>query len=301
MRKNLLIGVDIGGTKIQAGLVTNKGKILKKSRLATEAKRGKKAILSNLKRCLQEIWSPDVKGIGVGIAGLVDHNKGVFLSGPNFSASFSDIPLAAWLKRAFGVSAKIDNDVHCFTLGEAYFGAGRGRRSVVGMTLGTGIGGGWVIDGNLYRGRNNAAGEIGHMTVSQETAAVCGCGRSGHFEALGAGPAQTSLYRRITGKDLLPGEIEDRARSGETAAKEVMNIAASWLGTGLANIIHIMNPDIIIVGGGISRNRLLWPTMLRTMKQGVIYPALRSTPVVRAALGDDANILGAALLLSDKR
>ncbi len=298
MRKNLLIGVDVGGTKIQAGLLTDKGRILKKCRLLTEARRGKKAILANLEKCLKEIWSPSVRGIGVGFAGLVDNNKGVFLSGPNFPASFRLIPLAAWLKRKFGVPARIDNDVHCFTLGEAKFGAGKGFRSVVGMTLGTGIGGGWVIDGRLYRGRNNAAGEVGHMTVSQETPAVCGCGRSGHLESLGAGPAQTSLYRRLTGKKLLPSEIEDLARSGETAAKEVMRISASWLGTGLANIIHVMNPDIIIIGGGISRNRLLWPTMLRTMRQNVIFPPLRSTPVVRAALGDDANILGAALLLS---
>jgi len=296
MRKNLLIGVDVGGTKIQAGLVTDKGRIIKKFRLPTQTRRGKKVILANIEKALKEIWSPAVKGIGVGFAGLVDNNKGIFVSGPNFPASFSDVPLAAWLKRRFGVPVKIDNDVHCFTLGEARFGAGRGHHSVVGMTLGTGIGGGWVIGGRLYRGRDNAAGEVGHMTIALDSPAKCGCGRPGHFEALGAGPAQTSLYARLTGKKLLPTQIESLAGKGDATAREVMKISASWLGSGLANIVHIMNPDIIIIGGGISRNKLLWPTMLRTMKQSVIFPSLRSTPAVPATLGDDANILGAALL-----
>jgi len=301
MRKKLLVGIDIGGTKIQAGLLTSDGKILKKFRLPTEAKRGRETILANIEKSVSEIWSPDVKSIGAGMAGLVDNRQGIFVSGPNFSSSFKNVRLAAWLKRRFGVPAIIDNDAHCFTLGEALFGAGRKLKNVIGITLGTGIGGGIVIDGRLYRGRDNAAGEVGHMTVSGEDRARCGCGRPGHFEALGAGPAQTALFRLLTGRTALPTEIEELAIKDVKKAKKVIEATAMWLGHGLANIVHVLNPDMMIIGGGLSRNRLLWPTMRRTLKQDLIFPLLRSTPVVRSFLGDDANILGAALLTEDSR
>jgi glucokinase len=300
MRSNLLIGIDIGGTKIQAGLVNSAGKVLTKFRALTEATKGKEVILANIDKCLKAVWRPGVRAIGVGFAGLIDFRKGVITGGPNFPRSFRNVPLAAWLRRKYGVTAAVDNDVHCFTLGEARFGAGRGHDNIVGVTLGTGIGGALVIGGRLYRGRNNAAGEVGHMTVAGENKARCGCGHAGHFEALAAGPAQSAAFLRLTGKRLLPTEIEALAKAGDKKALRNIEAAGRWLGIGLANIIQVVDPDIIIVGGGISRNKLLWPPMRRSMRANVIYPSLRLTPVVPAMLGDDANIIGAALL-TEKR
>jgi glucokinase len=295
MKKNLLIGVDIGGSKIQAGLISN-GKVLKRMRTATEAKKGECAVLANIAKCLDAVWDKRVKAIGIGFAGLVDFRKGVVLSGPNFSRSFRNVRLASWLRRKYGVPAAIDNDVHCFTLGEARFGAGRGHRNVVGITLGTGIGGALFLDGRLYRGRNNAAGEVGHMTIASKTGSHCGCGRPDHFEALAAGPAQSASFFRLTGKKLLPTQIEALAKAGNKKALRNIDEAGLWLGVGVANIIQNIDPDIIVIGGGISRNKLLWPPMRRSIRSNVIYPPLRSTPVVPALLGDDANLIGAALL-----
>jgi glucokinase len=300
MRSNLLIGIDIGGTKIQAGLVNGAGKVLTKFRTLTEAYKGRKTILVNIDKCLKAVWRPDVRAIGVGFAGLVDFRKGIITGGPNFPKSFKDVPLAAWLRRKYGVTAAVNNDVHCFALGEARFGAGRGHDNIVGVTLGTGIGGALIINGHLYRGLNNAAGEFGHMTVADGNKARCGCGHIGHFEALAAGPAQSASFLHATGKKLLPTDIEALAKTGDKKALRNIEAAGRWLGIGLANVIQVVDPDIIIVGGGISRNKLLWPPMRRSMKENVIYPSLRSTPIVPAQLGDDANIIGAALL-AEKR
>lgn len=299
MKKNFLIGVDIGGSKIQAGLISS-GRVLKRMRTATEAKKGERVVLAHIAKCVDAVWDKHVKAIGVGFAGLVDFHKGVILSGPNFSRSFRDVRLASWLRRKYGVPVAIDNDVHCFTLGEARFGAGRGHRNVVGITLGTGIGGALFLNGRLYRGRNNAAGEVGHMTIASKTGSRCGCGRLDHFEALAAGPAQSASFYRLTRKTLLPTQIETLAKAGDKKARKNIEEAGRWLGRGIANVIQTVDPDIVIIGGGVGRNKLLWPPMRRHMKLNVIYPVLRLTPIVPARLGDDANLIGAALLTEER-
>jgi len=295
MTKKYAIGVDVGGTKIQTALILGH-RVLKRFRVPTEAKRGKKVILSNIARAIKEVRAPGVGFIGVGIAGLVDHKKGVFREGPNFPRSFRQIPLARWLTAKFGVPARVDNDVRCFTLGETRFGAAKGRLNVVGLTIGTGIGGGIVLKGRVYRGRDNAAGEIGHAIVDIGSKERCGCGRLGHFEALAAGPAIMKLFFDRTGKRLLATDIEKLAKKGDRVAARTLAEASRLLGIGAASIAQILNPDIIVIGGGVSRVRSLWPGLIRTFKQNVTFPVLRSTPIVMAKLGDDANVLGAALL-----
>lgn len=299
MTSALTVGVDVGGTKIHAGLVAENGRILKRIKVPTQAKNGKKTILANIERCVSAVWDKKVRGIGMGIAGIVDAEKGIYLQGPNFPISFRRIPLSAWLKKRFRVPTAIDNDVHCFTLAEAVFGSAKKFSSVVGVTLGTGIGGGIVLDKKLYRGRNNAAGELGHMTISSSDA-VCGCGMIGHFEALASGSAMTRLYEKATGKRLTATEIEDAAKSGDSAAITVFSEASAAIGVGMANIIQTLNPDVIVVGGGLSRAKALWRPMLAEAKRRVIYSSLRTTPILKTSLGDDANILGAALLSSKK-
>ncbi|MBI4458103.1 ROK family protein [Candidatus Uhrbacteria bacterium] len=291
-----IIGVDIGGTKIHVGIVSSSGKVLERHRLATDAKSGKNAVLANITQAIRLTWRPGIKGIGIGIAGLVNHGKGIYHQGPNLPTAFKNLRLADLLRKLFKVPVRLDNDVHCFTLAEASLGAAKGKKHVVGLTLGTGIGGGIVIDGRIYRGRDNAAGEIGHTVIDLSSAAICSCGRKGHFEALASGTAVSTLYRQKTGKELDAVGVENAARQGDTAAIETMLTTANALGAGLANIAQTLNPDTIVVGGGLMRAEMLWKPALAAFKAAVAYPSLTSTSVVRAKLANDSGIIGAALL-----
>jgi len=296
MSERLIIGVDAGGTKIRAGAVTKRGKILTSTKILTETARGRSIVLKNIVNSVRQVWSKDVRAIGVGIAGIVDHKKGIYRQGPNFPTAFKNVPLATLLRKTFKVPVTVDNDVHCFTLAEAKFGSAKRFSSVVGLTLGTGIGGGIVIDGRLYRGRNNAAGEIGHMTIGFGSDAVCGCGRKGHFEAFGSGSAMARLYKQRTGTTADPLAIEKAALEGSAKAKETARLMSEAIADGLANIVHVLNPDIIVVGGGLAAADLIWKPAIAKVGSRIVYPALRDTPIVRASLGADTNILGAALI-----
>lgn len=296
MPKRTIIGLDVGGTKIRAGVVTRNGKILFSAKVPTESPRGKSVVLENIVRSLESVWRADVAAIGVGMAGIVDHEKGLYRQGPNLPPAFKNVPVAAILRKKFHVPVSVDNDVHCFTLAEAKFGAAKRFSTVVGLTLGTGIGGGIVIDGRLFRGRDNAAGEIGHMTVAAEFPARCGCGRQGHLEAYGSGSAMRRLYKAVSGLDKEPLEVEKAAKAGDAKAKKAISIMADGLAAGFANVIHVLNPDIIVVGGSIAAVDILWKPALAAVRDRIVYPELRRTPIVRAELGGDANVVGAALI-----
>lgn len=300
MKAKTTIGIDIGGTKIRVGRVSPSGKIIDSLRVLTEAKKGSAAVLKNIIQTTEKLWTKEVKQIGVGIAGVVDHEKGVFLGGPNLPKAFRNVPIAALLKKRFSVPVKVDNDVHCFTLAEAKVGAGKGLETVVGLTFGTGIGGGIVIGGKLLRGRNNAAGEFGHAVIGMESPFECGCGRKGHFEAFASGNAMSKIYRRLSGRSLEPIEIEKAAHKGNRKAKQTLDLMADAMVSGLASVIHILNPDVVVVGGGLSAINSLWNPVMKRLKAQISYASLRNTPVVRSSLGTDANILGATLLFSEK-
>lgn len=299
MKASPIIGVDVGGTKIRAGIVRG-GKVISSIRVETQAKEGKAVILKNIFGAISKIRVPEAKDIAIGMAGVVDHKKGVYLQGPNFPKSFRNVPISSIVKQKFGLPTMVDNDVHCFTLAEAKLGAGKGYENVVGLTLGTGIGGGMVLNGKLYRGRNNAAGEIGHTVIAYGSDVMCGCGRAAHFEAYASGTAMARLYRRTAGKDADALAVERAAIAGDTKAEEVLSIMADALAVGLANVIHSLNPDIIVIGGGLSSVKALWKPALGKLKGMLVYPQLAGTPIVRSTLGADANVIGAALLTDDR-
>lgn len=299
MKASSIIGVDVGGTKIRAGLVCG-GKVVTSIRIETQAKKGKAVVLKNIFDAIGKVMVPEAKAIGLGMAGVVNHGKGVYLQGPNFPKSFRNIPISSMVEKKFGLPVKVDNDVHCFTLAEAKLGAGKGRENVVGITFGTGIGGGIVIDGKLYRGRNNAAGEIGHTVIAYGSDVVCGCGRNAHFEAYASGSAMSRLYRRTAGKEMDALAVERAAIAGDTKAKEVLDVMADALAVGLANVIHTFNPDIVVIGGGLSAVKVLWKPVLGKLKGMLVYPQLAGTPIIRSTLGGDANVIGATLLFGEK-
>lgn len=294
------IGLDIGGTKIAAGAVDSRGKIVKKITIPTEASRGKKIILKNILTAASKVWVPGAKALGIAMAGQCDFKNGVFLSGPNFPKNFRNINIAKLFETAFRVPASLDNDARAFTLAEGIYGAGRGKKNIVGLTLGTGIGSGIIIDGKILRGENNTAGEIGHMTIDASSTFRCGCGRTGHFEALASGTALENFYEKYSGKFLPGAEIAKKIIAGDKNAKLAVAKISEYLGLGLANIAHIFNPEIIIVGGGGSATPTLWPAALQGFKKAVIYNSLQKTKIVKANLGGDAGIIGAALLAEKK-
>lgn len=291
--------MDVGGTSIRAGLVSPSGKILKQVKIPTGARKGKETILKNIRSAIQEVWDTDAGAIGVGMAGSVDFRNGVYLQGPNLPGSFRRVRIAQILKDAFRVPVKVDNDVHCFVLGEARFGAAKGYKNVVGVTLGTGIGGGIIIDDRLYRGRDNTAGELGHMTMA-EARPKTPRQKKKDLEAFASGRAVSRLFYEKTGMDIDALEVEKCARRGNREAKQVINTMSRFFAAGMADIIHVLNPDIIVVGGGVSRINAIWKPLRKELRKRVIFPHLATTPIVKARLGDDANMLGATLLSDDR-
>jgi len=306
-----IIGLDIGATKIRGGLIEKKPsfassklrkgkkKIIKRIELPTQAKKTKQIVLKNIFHAVEGLWTKNIEAIGIGVAGQVDYKKGLVLRAANFSPSFSNVPLGKILNRKFKVPVFIDNDAHLFTLAESVYGEAQKHKFVIGITLGTGIGGGIVINKKIYRGMNNAAGEVGHMiidTSSLKTKLRCGCGKGNHWEAYASGQAMVKLYKHFTGRNQNTFKIEEEAKGGGEIARTVINIMVDFLAQGLANIIHILNPEIIAIGGGLSRVDILISPAIYETKKLLLYPSLAKTKIVKSKLGQDAGILGAALI-----
>jgi glucokinase len=222
-----------------------------------------------------------------------------------------EVPLRRQLERRLSCRCLVDNDVNLFTLGEFAFGAGRGARQLVGLTLGTGLGGGLIFNGALYRGSRGAAGEVGHMVIDPR-GNRCGCGARGCLEAQvataailrmgrrairrGAGPLRT-LSRRARGR-LTPELVSQAARRGDAAARQIWREVGRSLGIGLGNVVNLLNPDRIVIGGGIA-NAWEWfyPSLITTVRAQAMEVSARSVQVVRARLGKSAGVVGAAVLV----
>ncbi len=288
------IGLDVGGTKIAGGLVHN-GEVSRTVTVPTEAGRGAKAVLANIQKVIAVFNAPQVAAVGIGITGQVNSATGTLVAAHNLPAGLQRFPLAKRLAKGIGKPVTVENDARCLTLGEAVYGAGRRYDLVVGMTLGTGIGGGIVAGGRIVRGRNGTAGEVGHMTVVEHGLA-CSCGQRGHLEAYASGPGLAHLYTELSGRTVEPREVDGRYQRREAAAKKAYAMFAAALAMGLANLITVLNPDVIVVGGGLARVRALWTPAIGQAKPLLLYDDQRTTPIVPATLGASAPILGAALL-----
>lgn len=280
------LGIDIGANKIGAGLI-KKNKVIKFEKFPTQGKSSNKKIIANIiNACKKVKGKQKISSIGVGIAGQVDFDNGILISSPNFSKKFKNIELAKLLKKEFKTKVKIDNDANCFTMYEAAYGQGEPYRHIVGITLGTGVGGGIVIDGLTHRGANGLAGEFGHTTMGDNT-----------FEGLAAGNGMEKLYKKAAGIKKDTFEIEELAKKGNRDAKLVFEIMTDSLAKGLANIIHTIDPEIIVIGGGLIRVPLLIKPALQKVKNYLSYSSLKKTKIVTSKLGDRANVIGATILL----
>jgi len=303
----LFLGIDLGGTAIKLGLVTREGQLVKTLQVPTRAETGEREmIVSNLKSAIREILSgeKDVVAMGIGVPGGVDKKGGMIRFMPNIQP-LENYPLADDLARSFGMPVVMDNDANNAARGEYVFGAGKRYQDFILITLGTGIGGGIFLNGDVYGGVANFAGEVGHMKIVPE-GRPCGCGLNGCWEAYGSA---TAMVKRATGlvamgkKTSLAGMsitarvIFDEARRGDSIALEVVEEACHYLGIGIANLIHIFNPEAVIVGGGVSQaGEFLFERLRRYTSLYAKTEMFETCEIVPAALVNDAGVMGSAAL-----
>lgn len=306
----IALGIDIGGTQLRAAVVAADGRIVDRDRRPTPAEDPTSlvATLVEVVTDVHERHGTDVP-VGIGIAGLVTAD-GTVRYGPNIG--IRDLPLADRLRDGTGAEVVVANDASVAALGEQRVGAGRAHRDLVLVTLGTGVGGGVVVSGRLLTGAGGFAGELGHVVVA-EGGRPCPCGNRGCVEAYASGSAIGALARdrlvdpttvsSLRELDQVMGpDVTAAARAGDAVAVEVLTEAGTWLGVALASIVNILDPEVILLGGGAAEAASEWMCQpaAATMSSHLVGARWRTAPPVRLAeLGDDAGVVGAAMLALD--
>ena len=304
-----VLGIDIGGTKLAGGIVDAEGKMLLRGEVPTLAREGLEPVLGRIVGLGQDILESAAAGkepvqrIGVGCAGPVDIRAGKVFNPPNLPG-WAEVPLAQRIEAALGLPAVLENDANAAALGEFRYGAGKGARSLVYLTVSTGIGGGIILDGKVWHGLKDAAGEVGHMTVCPD-GPVCGCGNRGCLEAMASGPsiARRARQAMASGRPTRLREVSQPtsadvvslAREGDAIAREVWDEAVRYLGIGVATVITILAPERVVLGGGVTKaGDFLFEPLRAEVRRRVKLVPVESVPILPAALGPDVGILGAA-------
>jgi len=310
-----VLAIDIGGTKILATIISNEGQVMAREYCLTLANEGPEVVInrifSTIDRLLNQrkIDSSQLDSISIAAAGAIDSERGLIASSPHLPG-WRDVPLRDIVKRKYKVITFLMNDASAAALGEHRFGAGQGANNLILLTLGTGIGGGIIINGRLYSGVSGSAGEIGHMTIDT-SGPRCDCGNIGCLETLvsGTAVAKEAIRRIKQGEkssltEIAEGKIENitaeqvlaAAQSGDSLASAVILRAANYLGIGLASVVNIFNPEMIIIGGGIAKMGDLLLNPARQVVRERAFPiSAQAVQILPAQLGDDAGVLGAAI------
>lgn len=311
-----VIGVDMGGTKILSAVIDAEGNILGTAKVPTKADRGASEVIDRIARSVQKaidksgVASDSIQAIGIGAPGPLDPATGVVIFAPNLG--WRDVPLKTELETRTGFPTFVDNDVNVGTLGEHAFGAGQGFQDVVGIFVGTGIGGGIILKGELFHGASKTAGEIGHIIV-KAGGPRCGCGTRGCLEAIASRTAMTKQFQKaikkgqksvlseLTGGDLTAirsGVLAKAIRLNDKLTLKVFKKVTKYLGIGIGSIVNFLNPEMIVLGGGVVE--ALDDTFLDDIRAAAEKYALPNTlsgvQIVPAKLGDNSAILGAAAL-----
>ena len=315
-----VVGVDLGGTKILSAVIDRQYEIVSKTKKNTRAERGAKVVTERIATCIEEaldeagLSRSDIRAIGIGAQGMCDPATGKVLFAPNLD--WHNQPLGAQLSKSFGVPVCVENDVNVSTIG-VYERELRKMENppanVVGIFIGTGIGGGIILNGKLHHGRNFTAGEIGHMILSDD-GPKCGCGNKGCLEAFAG---RLALVRRVAnlvkkGKDtqlrrMLAADKADRIKSRHIAealnqrdpiVRKLVDNAAEHIGIAVANVIHLLCPDVIVLGGGVMQSfgNYMFPRIRRKVRAHAISVCARGVRIVGTDLGDDAGIIGSAVM-----
>ncbi|MBL7170797.1 MAG: ROK family protein [Candidatus Omnitrophica bacterium] len=304
MKNNpLAIGIDVGGTNLKFGLVNKNGKILKEIILPTLGHLGKGMVLKRVIEGIREI-SCGVKknkilGLGLGTPGLVNI-EGVVRGHTNISG-WTNIPLKKILEKEFGLPAFIDNDVNVMTLAEWACGSAKGSQNVVCLTLGTGVGGGIIIEGKLYHGTGLSAGEIGHIPINFR-GPKCMCGNIGCLERYIGNRYIVDMAKKYFKKEkrsiLTPELLAKRAKHGDRLALKVWDEVAECLAAALSGVVNFVNPEKIIIGGGVSNaGNVLFTPLRKKLRQKAMPIPVKNVKIIKAALGERAGIIGAAMLV----
>lgn len=312
------IGIDVGGTNVKIALVDDNGKIIYSNSVPTYAKMGYEYTVNNIKQAIKDLMKEtnttpsDIEGIGFDFPGQVDCKTGVVKLAPNIPG-WVNVPIAQMIEDEFSISTRIDNDVRCAALGELKFGAGRGCENFICITVGTGIGSGIVINGKVVRGATNAAGELGHIKLQMNGGPICGCGDTGCLEAFASGPAivamaqdyikggKSTKFREMAaaeGGEITPYMVAKAAEEGDPVAKRIFEIVGEYIGIGLTSVINLLNPERVIIGGGVAESgELLLGPIRKTIKERAMVVAGNAVEIVPAQLGNSAGVIGASMLI----
>lgn len=310
-----VIAVDLGGTHLRTAVCTADGRILFRAKTETEAHLGGEHVVRRMIRLIHEAIRQNptccVQAIGIGAPGPLQPRTGLIIDCPNLPG-FEMYPLRDRITEATGLPAIVENDANAAAVGEHRYGAGRGFANMVYLTISTGIGGGIIIENNIYWGENGYAGEVGHMTLEAH-GPRCNCGNIGCLEALAAGPAIARNARAAIASgrptrilDLTPDRdpdkitahiVTDAAKAGDALAIELLAQAGFYIGIGIVNLLHVLNPGRVVIGGGVSfAGDLLFGPIRQTVDARAPLAFRKDVDIVPAALGDDAGLLGAAAL-----
>jgi glucokinase len=315
-KKEFLIGVDLGGTKIMAGVFDTQLRCLGRARISTKAQRGVDTVIERIARCIRDavdecdLESKQVRAVGVGAPGAVNPENGRVIFAPNLD--WRDVPLQKELSKQLDLPVFVENDCNICTLGVHQVELKAKPRHLVGIFIGTGIGGGLILDGQLYSGFNRTAGEVGHM-VLEVGGPKCACGNRGCFEAL-AGRA--AIFRRIQAAvkdgqktlltemlgpdldDLRSGDLRKALKRGDKFIEKVIEEAAEYTGIAVANLINVLNPEVVVLGGGLMQQLAdeMMAIVVETAMDYAMAGTAKGIDIVASSLGDDAGITGGAVL-----
>ena len=306
-----IIGVDLGGTKILTGLADYSGEIIAEVKLSVGENKGKEPVVAKIKKTVREVVAKagvdigQVKGIGLGSPGPLSVEQGIIHHTPNLE--LDEVAIVEELSD-LEPPVFLENDANAAALGEKYFGAGQDADDLIYVTVSTGIGGGIIVDGEVYHGISDGAGEVGHMTLLPNSKVQCGCGNYGCWEAVASGTAMGRLGKETVeaGRDTLladlvskPDEIDGAvvakaAEQGDQVAEEIIDQIAEYLGIGFANLINAFNPGKIVVGGGVSNSwGLLADQVEKTIHNRALDSLVKQAEIVTSELGDRVGLMGA--------
>jgi glucokinase len=315
-----VVGVDLGGTKIVSLAVAPGGRIVGRDRRSTEASQGPQAVIQRIVDSVRQaiaeadLRKADLREVGISAPGPCDIERGLLTAPPNLPG-WRDVPLARIMSETLHVPTLLENDANAAAYGEHRFGAGRPYRHMIFITISTGIGGGIIVDGSIYAGASGAAGEVGHM-ILEEDGPPCGCGSRGCLEALASGSAiareagslvaqgRCPLLARLLseGRPLDAKNVHLAAQQGDADARAVIERAGRYLGLGLANIINILNPQGIILGGGLCRIGAMILNPARAVaREHAFAQSFADVSIVEGELGDQAGALGVAALAAERQ
>jgi len=304
MSKKITVGIDVGATRIKMALVDKRGKLSFRREIDTPLDTNKVYLINSIVNNVREIIAEskakkrDILGIGIGVPGPVDSKKGLVRYFPNIKG-WKNTPLKSILERRLGLKVALDNDVNAMTIGEYMFGAGKGVKNLICLTLGTGVGGGIIINGKIYRGSTMAAGEIGHVPIN-EKGPRCNCRGIACLERYIGNRYILQRAKDAFGKTITLERLSALGRKGNKKALKIWKDVGKYLAIALTGAVNLLNPDMVIIGGGVSNAGSL---ILGPLKKEVASRAMKDqalhVKIVRAKLGDNAGIIGASLLIQN--